>query len=75
MEFVMTFPFFVGILIITTDEVHHFSEGDVNHQPVVTCHLLQMIDPHKVLPPCRSKSSVYLGVLNILMGTSAFYMC
>ena len=36
----MIFPDILGIIIIT-DELHHFSEGQVYHQPVIVDYLQQ----------------------------------
>ena len=49
MEF-YDFPETVGNVIIPTDELHHFSEGWVNHQPVmITVFLSRTMDFHQQL--------------------------
>ena len=42
----------MGNIIIPTDELHHFSEGWVNHQPVLLSHhypIIIHIKPYKTI--------------------------
>jgi predicted oxidoreductase len=52
LEHFLFFHIYMGNIIIPTDELHHFSEGWVNHQPVLLSHhypIIIHIKPYKTI--------------------------
>ena len=55
---------YIGNFIIPTDELHHFSEGLVYHQPVNDLYTWSMNVPWRAWPQCRPEQR-YTGAIEL----------